>query len=114
MQSHVGSMTLLVNSWEQLQGRTLRIDEVTVVAKVTVVVLKSTLVTVMDGAEHFGTGITSHSFNKKVFSVFWEQFGSELLQATVFIHEVNLYVEIKPCFSTVILIDGSGMTGHSR
>ena len=32
----------------------------------------------------------------------------------MYIHEVNLYVGIKPCFFKVILIDGSGVTGHGR
>ena len=68
----------------------------------------------MDGTEHSGTGKRSHSFNKKVFSVFSVQFGSELLQATVYIHEVNLFAGIKPCFLKVILIAGSGVSGHGR
>ena len=111
VQSHVDSMSSLVNCSEQ--GRTSKMDEVTVVATVTIVVLKIGLKAVVGWIVHFGTGIISHSFNKKAFSAFWVQFGSELLQATVYTHEVNLYIGINPCFSTVMLIDGSGMTGHS-
>ena len=32
----------------------------------------------------------------------------------MYIHEVNLYLGIKPYFLKVILIDGFGVTGHGR